>query len=203
MKDRRLWRNLISEIGVITIIVALTNTAFLIYVDSIQQHSSPYIGILAWIVAPAVLLAGLVIFLVGLLLEWRKRRRYAPGELPEYPRLDLNVPRTRMAVIGITGGIVAYVTISVVGSYQAYHYTDSDAFCGTLCHQVMHPEYTAYKLSPHARVGCVNCHVGAGATWYVRSKLSGAYQVYATLTNRYPRPIPSPVENLRPAQETC
>jgi hypothetical protein len=45
--------------------------------------------------------------------------------------------------------------------------------------------------------------VGAGATWYVRSKLSGAYQVYAVLSNNFPRPIPSPVANLRPAQETC
>ena len=38
----------------------------------------------------------------------------------------------------------------------------------------MHPEYTAYLGSPHARVGCVGCHVGAGAGWYVRSKLSGS-----------------------------
>jgi nitrate/TMAO reductase-like tetraheme cytochrome c subunit len=37
----------------------------------------------------------------------------------------------------------------------------------------------------------------------VRSKLSGTYQVYATMANKYPRPIPTPVKNLRPAQETC
>jgi len=96
-----------------------------------------------------------------------------------------------------------FVAISLFGSYQAYHYTDSDAFCGTMCHEIMHPEYTAYKLSPHARVGCVNCHIGSGATWYVKSKLSGAYQVYATIANKYPKPVPTPVENLRPAQETC
>ncbi len=67
----------------------------------------------------------------------------------------------------------------------------------------MNPEYTAYQGSPHARVRCVDCHVGPGATWYVRSKLSGARQVYATVFHTFPRPIPSPVENLRPAQETC
>jgi len=93
--------------------------------------------------------------------------------------------------------------MSVIGTYQAYHYTDSDAFCGTACHQVMHPEYTAYQASPHARVGCAGCHIGPGAGWFVRSKLSGSYQVYAALTHKYPRPIPSPVESLRPAQETC
>jgi hypothetical protein len=26
----------------------------------------------------------------------------------------------------------------------------------------MKPEFTAYKLSPHARVACVDCHMGAG-----------------------------------------
>ena len=67
----------------------------------------------------------------------------------------------------------------------------------------MNPEFTAYKHSPHAKVPCVECHVGKGANWYVRSKLSGTYQVYATLANVYPRPIPTPIENLRPARETC
>jgi hypothetical protein len=67
----------------------------------------------------------------------------------------------------------------------------------------MHPEYTAYANSPHARVGCVDCHIGPGAEWFARSKLSGAYQVYATIFDKYPRPIPTPIENLRPSRETC
>jgi hypothetical protein len=45
--------------------------------------------------------------------------------------------------------------------------------------------------------------VGEGANWYAKSKLSGAYQVYATALNKYPKPIPTPIKNLRPAQETC
>ena len=40
---------------------------------------------------------------------------------------------------------------SAFGSYRAYEYTDSVAFCGTLCHGVMQPEYAAYQNSPHAR----------------------------------------------------
>ena len=67
----------------------------------------------------------------------------------------------------------------------------------------MNPEFTAYQLSPHARVACVECHVGSGATWYVKSKLSGARQVFATALNTYPRPIPTPVHDLRPAAQTC
>jgi nitrate/TMAO reductase-like tetraheme cytochrome c subunit len=201
--NRHLGRNLVSQAGVVLVIVALANLGFLIYLDMTQARGNPYIGILAWIVAPAILICGLALYLGGMLLERRRRRQLAPDETPEYPQIDLNDRRTRILVVASTVGIILFVTMTVFGSYQAYHYTDSDAFCGTLCHKVMNPEYTAYKLSPHARVGCVGCHVGAGATWYVRAKLSGAYQVYATLSNKYPRPIPSPVENLRPAQETC
>ena len=198
-----LSRNLISQAGIVVIVVALANLGFLIYLDATQTRANPYIGILTWIVAPGILIFGLAVYFGGMLLERRRRRQLAPDEVPEYPTIDLNERRTRLIVIGSSVGIILFVTMTVFGSYQAYHYTDSDAFCGTLCHQPMRPEYTAYKLSPHARVGCVGCHVGAGATWYVRSKFSGAYQVYATLSNKYPRPIPSPVENLRPAQETC
>ena len=39
---------------------------------------------------------------------------------------------------------------------------------------VMEPEYTAYQFSPHARVGCVQCHIGSGASYFVKSKLSGS-----------------------------
>ncbi|HUP47882.1 MAG TPA: NapC/NirT family cytochrome c, partial [Thermoanaerobaculia bacterium] len=133
----------------------------------------------------------------------RRRRRAAPDDVPEYPQLDLNVPRTRKIFLISVAALTIFVMVSLAGSYKAYHYTDSDAFCGTMCHSVMRPQYTAYQASPHARVGCVNCHIGSGATWFVKSKLSGAYQVYATIANNYPRPIPTPVENLRPAQETC
>ena len=67
----------------------------------------------------------------------------------------------------------------------------------------MKPEHTAYQNSPHAKVLWASCHVGPGAGWYVRSKLSGAYQVYATLAKKYPKPIPTPIKNLRPAREVC
>lgn len=201
--NSRLSRNLVSEIGAGIAIVGLANLGFLIYLDVTRSHPNPYFGILTWIVAPAILIFGFAVFVVGMLMERRRRRRTAPDVVPPYPTIDLNERRTRVITISIAIGLVLFVTMSVIGSYQAYHYTDSDAFCGTMCHQVMHPEYTAYLQSPHARVGCAGCHIGSGAGWFVRSKLSGSYQVYAALTKKYPRPIPSPVENLRPAQETC
>ncbi len=202
-KPPRLSRNLISEAGVGIAFLALVNLAFLIYLDASGAHSNPYMGILTWMIAPGILIFGIALFFLGMLLERRRRRRQAPDVIPHYPRIDLNERRTRVILISIAVGGILFVTMSVVGSYQVYHYTDSDAFCGTVCHQIMSPEYTAYQASPHARVGCAGCHIGSGAGWFVRSKLSGSYQVYAALTHKYPRPIQSPVENLRPARETC
>jgi hypothetical protein len=49
----------------------------------------------------------------------------------------------------------------------------------------------------------VKCHVGSGTSWYVKSKLSGLYQVYSVLANKYPTPIETPLHDLRPAMETC
>ena len=198
-----LARNLLSLIGLTVAAIAVVNIAFLILIDVNAEHVNPYVGVLAYIVAPGVLIVGLVLFFAGMLLERRRRRRSAPDAIRPYPEIDLNDNATRRILIFSSVGFVLFMMVSVFGSYKAYHYTDSDEFCGTMCHQIMHPEYTAYKASPHARVGCVNCHIGSGATWYVKSKLSGAYQVYATLAKKYPQPIPTPVQNLRPAQETC
>jgi nitrate/TMAO reductase-like tetraheme cytochrome c subunit len=203
MTSRSLSRNLISQAGVVLAVVALANTVFLIVVDSAQAHSNPYMGILAWIVAPAILIAGLALYIVGILIERRRRLRHAPEETSQYLVVDFNERRTRTVVVASTVGIILFVVASVIGSYHAYHYTESDAFCGTVCHQVMGPEYTAYKRSPHARVGCVECHVGSGATWYLHSKVSGTHQLYALMTNKYPRPIPTPLSGMRPAQKTC
>ncbi|HYG98935.1 MAG TPA: NapC/NirT family cytochrome c [Terriglobales bacterium] len=200
---RGLFRNTISLIGTALAAISLANIAFLFLIDFTSSRPSPYIGIFAYVIMPAFLILGLLLIPVGMLLERRRRRKLAPGEIPAYPRLDLNNPAQRRSIAFFISFVVVFVMLTAIGSYRAYEFSDSVQFCGQLCHTVMKPEYVAYTLSPHARVACVDCHVGAGAGWYVKSKLSGAYQVYAAAFNKYPRPIPTPVENLRPAQGTC
>jgi nitrate/TMAO reductase-like tetraheme cytochrome c subunit len=197
-----LMRNAISLVGAALALVSAANIAFLIFIDYITGRPSPYIGILAYMILPAFLLLGLLLIPIGMLVERHRRRRREPS-IPRYPRIDLNNPRQRSAFAFFLSFSVVFIALSAAGSYRAYEFTDSVEFCGQLCHSVMNPEFVAYKASPHARVRCVDCHVGPGAGWYVRSKLSGAYQVYAVTFKKYPKPIPTPVENLRPAQETC
>lgn len=198
---RDLVRNPLSIIGLALAVVALGNILFLFFIDVTSAHSSPYIGILAYMVAPGFLFAGLALAAFGA-IYYRRKRLASEGATP-YFRLDFSDPSQRGAVAFFLAFVVIFVGMSVVGSYKAYNFTDSVGFCGQLCHSVMAPEFTAYQQSPHARVACVDCHVGAGATWYVKSKLSGARQVFKTVLNTFPRPIPTPVHNLRPASDTC
>jgi nitrate/TMAO reductase-like tetraheme cytochrome c subunit len=111
-------------------------------------------------------------------------------EMTAFPTLDFNDPALRRAgtlVLGLTAlnGII-------LGSagYFGVHYMDSPKFCGEVCHTVMLPEYTAYQGSPHSRVHCVQCHIGPGASWFVKSKLDGLRQVWKTTWNTFERPVP-------------
>lgn len=199
---RQLLRNPISIVGLAMAAVALGNVLFLFLLDVTVPHPSPYVGILAYMVAPGFLIVGLAITIFGA-IYYRRRSLSAKGISSRYFHLDLNDPAQRGAVAFFLTFMVVFIGMSVIGSYRAYEFTDSVSFCGQLCHSVMAPEFTAYQQSPHARVGCVDCHVGSGATWYVKSKLSGTRQVFKTMLGTFPRPIPTPVKNLRPAAETC
>ncbi len=202
-KRPSLLDNWTSLLGIILAASSFFAAVCLIAIDFFRSFKNPYMGILTYLVAPAFLVAGLLLISAGALWERRRRRRMQPGEIPRYPRLDLNVARQRNTFLAVSVATFLFLILTALGSYRTYEFTESVAFCGTTCHIIMRPEYTAYQESPHARVACVQCHIGPGAGWFVKSKLSGAYQVYATLANRYPRPIPAPIKNLRPAQETC
>jgi len=202
-KTPGLIRNLISLAGAVIAVIGAANVAFLVLIDFMSARPNPYIGIFGYMIMPGIMVFGLILIPIGMLIERRRRRTQAPSQIPRFPRIDLNDPKQRRNFAAVASFAIVFAALSAAGSYRAYEFTDSVQFCGQLCHTVMKPEYTAYLQSPHARVACVDCHVGAGAGWYVKSKLSGAYQVYSVVFHKYPKPIPTPVANLRPAPETC
>ena len=198
-----LYRNIVSHLGLLVMAGSTVLILFAMLTQWTVDRPNPYVGIFTYLIFPGFLSAGLLLVLYGMRWEAKRRRRtQALPELP-YPRLDLNDPGQRR-VFGyvLVGGSVLGTVLAWV-LYNGYLYTESVAFCGTLCHVPMKPEYTAYQHSAHARVPCVDCHVGEGASWYARSKLSGARQVLAVMFNTYSRPIAAPVKHLRPARETC
>jgi PAS domain S-box-containing protein len=107
--------------------------------------------------------------------------------------------RRRLGGAIAAGALVTFAA----GGYHVYRHTESVAFCGGSCHSVMGPEYALHQRSSHANVTCAQCHIGEGASWYVKTKLTGIDQVYAVAAGTFPKPIPAPIENLRPASETC
>jgi nitrate/TMAO reductase-like tetraheme cytochrome c subunit len=195
------FRNWLSLTGLVVVVGSLFSFFLLLLLDALAHFANPYVGILTFLVAPTFLVMGLFLALLGAFLRHRQILKTS-GPLPAL-RIDLSRPRDRRMLGFFLAGSVLFLLVSALGSYQTYHFTESVQFCGQACHGVMKPEYVTYLHSPHARVACAECHIGKGANWYVRSKLSGTYQVYATMADKYPRPIPTPVKNLRPAQETC
>jgi len=99
------------------------------------------------------------------------------------------------AFLGVVTAVVIY------GSVQAWTFTNSSEFCGTTCH-TMPPEYNAYLRSPHARVQCVECHIGRDVvTTQFTRKAGDLRHVVLTLTQHYEFPIYS--RAMRPARDSC
>lgn len=200
-KKTQLFRNWLSAAGVILATAAFFAFLFLFAIDIFRRQSNPYVGILAYIVAPAFFFVGTAMMFVGFRIQVRHAAK--GGDAPHPLVIDLTRIRDRRLLQFLVAGAVAFLLVTAIGVTQTYHYTESTHFCGETCHGPMHPEFTAYLTSPHARVQCVDCHVGSGAQHYLKAKINGVHQLVATFANNYSRPIATPVKNLRPAQETC
>lgn len=193
--------NITSFAGAALSAISFGLIVFLFVIDFFSAHSKAYMGIITFIILPVFFIGGLLIVAYGMHAE--KKRRAKTGKETELPIVDFNNESHRRKFAFLSAFTIFVLIVSAFGSFQVYEFTESVQFCGEICHEVMKPEYVAYKHSPHARVTCAECHVGSGADWYVKSKISGAYQMYSVMFNKFSRPIPTPVHNLRPAQGTC
>lgn len=202
--------NIISLIGIILAVTAAGLIIAFVALEAITGKESSYLGLLTYGVFPGMLVAGLLLVPIGALRVRNQRRKAIiegmlalDEEIPKYPRLDLNDPHRRRFVIFFSLATVLFVIVVAVTAIKGYEFTESTVFCGELCHTPMEPEHTAWQGSPHAKVKCVECHVGPGAEWYVKAKISGMRQLLAVATHSWPTPIHTPIENLRPARATC
>lgn len=197
-----LYRNYLSFLGTAVALASLMSIVFLFLIEMTSGHEQPYLGIFTYLLFPSIMVFGLVIIVIGMLFERRRRRKSTPDDIAAYPILDFNVARQRRTFLVLLCAGFLFLFVSAFGSYRVYEYSESVTFCGQVCH-VMTPEFTAYNASPHAQIKCVECHVGGGAEWYVRAKLNGVHQLYAVTFNTYHKPIETPVANMRPANDTC
>src|SRR5262245_2866627 len=182
-------RNWITLSGLVVALGAIFSFLLLLTIDYFSPDENPYEGILTYLVAPGFLIFGLLLMIIGWLRQRRRVLRAALGLPAPALVIDLGPPRDRRRLVIFLSLSLIFFLASAVGSYRTYHLTKSVQFCGQTCHTVMEPQYVAYQNSPHARVGCTECHVAPGAAGFVRAKMGGLYQVYATLFNKYECPI--------------
>ena len=197
--------NNIGKAGVI-----IVTTVFITFLIFETAHTfgfirNAYIGLITYLAFPVLFIIGLILIPIGW-TKYRKQQGKSTRELlnQQFEQEDVQTKFTGSRLFRI---IVALTLLNViilgVGGARMLHFMDSAYFCGTACHTVMNPEWVTYQQSPHARVPCVECHVGQGLDALIASKLNGVRQMYLAALNLYNRPIPTPVHTLRPAQETC
>ena len=197
--------NWYGKIGII-----LTTSSFITFlVLEVTRLSgvftNQYIGLITYLLLPTLFVAGLVLIPTGW-YKYKDTRDKSTWELlnERFPDEDVEARKTGsklfLTIALLTGANVLFLGLA---SMQTLHFMDQPVFCGTACHSVMNPEWTTYQDSPHARVKCVECHVGEGIDALIDSKLNGAWQMVSATFNLYEKPIPTPVHQLRPARETC
>ncbi len=198
---RGMWRSPLGLMGVTLTTVSITLMVVGLAFDMLGLIENPYANIFTYMILPGGMLTGLALIPIAGFL--RRRQWHQFGIPREHLHINLSDHKHRKFLIVFI--VLSVINVSVLGliGYEGYHFTDSPYFCGVVCHQVMAPEYTVYQRSAHAKVACVECHIGNGAQWFVRAKVSGLRQVVAVLTDSYSKPIPAPVQHLRPARDTC
>ncbi len=203
--EGRSWLSLLTQHWVSLLGVALTTTAGFSWLFVLPMHlkgkaDNPYIGILAFLIIPAILILGLILMPIGVLLA---RRQVVQG-LRTMPNRRASLGRLVTFL-----GLMTFVNL-VIGSqatYRAVQQMETDQFCGQSCH-VMKPEFTAWKQTPHAlhsHVECVECHIGPGASGWFSAKIAGIKQLKDVTFSTYKRPIESAIESNRLVKsiETC
>jgi nitrate/TMAO reductase-like tetraheme cytochrome c subunit len=197
-----LLNNWMSIIGIVLFVASLFFlTAFWLY-SLAGMSLNRYLESFLVLVVPGFFIFALILIPLGIFLM--HRRQLKRGKLPA--SYDIKVKDWRFkGSLAILMGVTLFVVFPVVSisGYQLYEFTESTEFCGEFCHTVMQPQSVAHARSGHARVPCAECHIGAGADFFVKAKLSGLRQVYAVIADTYQRPIPPAITELRPARDTC
>lgn len=199
-----LTRNWISLLGTALAAASMTLFVCLFVIELVGfRHFGAYLGILSYLILPMFFVIGLLLIPYGINRERKLAKRAGVHHKARFPTIDLNNSKTRKAVVIFLALTLINIVVLATATYKGVEVMETTAFCGTVCHTVMQPEYTAHQRSPHSRIRCAECHIGPGADWFVKSKLDGSWQVIAVAFDLYPRPIETPLHALRPARETC
>jgi hypothetical protein len=186
----------LARLGLGLVLTAIVLWSCLLSASLRHGQDNPYIGVAMSLVL-VVLLLGLLLTPVGLYLGRRRLKQHLVASLTD----GRVVWRRFLIFLAVT--TLLNLVIASKATLRVAHAMESKQFCGS-CH-VMTPESRAFDQGPHAGLLCVDCHVGEGALGLIESKLQGARQLLAVLTDDVPVPIHGAIESGRmvPSAETC
>jgi hypothetical protein len=184
-----LLRHPLAVAGALVTTVSAVVFLALLTAALIGLFGNPYAGIVVFVAVPAVFVLGLLCIPLGMWLQRRKLARH-PENAGDWPVYDFRQRHVRRLALLFAAFTALCVATGLVAGYGSLHWMESPTFCGQACHEPMHPQYTAWQAGPHARIACVNCHVGEGARGLVQAKLAGTRQLAHVITGAIPRPVP-------------
>ena len=183
-------RHWLSAAGVLLVTFSAISFLVILALELAGMEVGNYAGLISYLILPLIFILGLVLIPIGLRL---RRRREKAGQAGAFPVLDFNKPRLRTVAVVAFGLTVLNLMIVSMATYKGLQVMETDDFCGGTCHKVMQPEATAHQLTTHAKVHCVDCHIGEGAGHFVKAKMNGARQAVEFIFDSYSRPVPQPV----------
>jgi NapC/NirT cytochrome c family protein len=193
-----LTRHWLSLVGAALVTTAAISWLFVLPLHIRGHVDNPYVGIIVFLILPAIFFTGLALIPIGIYLGKRQIRQGL-----QEPAFDRKAALQRLAwFFGITTLLNVFIGTQI--TYRAVKHMETAQFCGATCH-AMAPESAAFAKPPHSSLECVECHVSPGAAGWLASKTAGTRQLFESILGTFSRPIPPALESNRlvPAKETC
>ena len=123
--------NWVSLIGATIALISFSMIVFLFAVSVFINEGATYLGLVIYIILPSLLVFGLILIPIGMYFKSKKEKK---GEVQDlrWPIFNLNEERQRNAATIFIIGTTIFLFATAIGSYEAFHFTESNQFCGEI-----------------------------------------------------------------------
>ena len=117
--------------GAITTAAGVTMIGYWLVEMFGRPNDNPYLGIIFFLILPALFILGLVLIPIGVFI--RRRKLQQAGQIPaEFPKIDLNDRMFRHGLDIVLVATIVNLLVVSMASYRGAAYMDSPQFCGSV-----------------------------------------------------------------------